>query len=167
MKRNVETPTSRPHAWAGEPQGDLWTERDRMLEEANAGCNESDTGVVPGPKGSRRPAGAPPRESRKNRLGEGRRRTTARAAGAPSTPQWSAVDWRQVHKEVWRLQVLIAEAVRQFRRNCWVGQPAFGVLEMLCAAGLGSGVARNGFPRCSSREVGGLKSCLLAAPSLG
>ena len=78
-------------------------------------CNESDTGVVPGPKGSRRPAGAPTRESMENRLGEGRRRTAAKAAGAPSTLEWSAVDWRRVHKEVWRLQVRIAEAVRQGR----------------------------------------------------
>ena len=37
MKRNVETPTSRPAVRAGEPQGDLLAERDRMLEEANAG----------------------------------------------------------------------------------------------------------------------------------
>jgi RNA-directed DNA polymerase len=115
MKRNVETPTSRPVVRAGEPQGDLLAERDRMLEEANAGCNEPDTGVVPGPKGSRRPAGAPTRENMENRLGEGRRRTAVKAAGAPSTLKWSAVDWRRVHKEVWRLQVRIAEAVRQGR----------------------------------------------------
>ena len=111
MKRNVETPTSRPATRAGEPRGDLLAEREGMLEEAKAGCNEPDTGVLPGPKGSRRPAGAPTRESMENRLGEGRRRTAVKAAGAPSTLEWSVVDWRQVHKEVWRLPVRIAEAV--------------------------------------------------------
>ena len=38
-----------------------------------------------------------------------------KTAGAPSTLEWSAVDWRRVHQEVWRLQVRIAEAVRQGR----------------------------------------------------
>ncbi len=117
MKRNVETPTSRPILRVGKPQGELWAERDRMLEEANAGCNEPDTGRMPGPKGSQRPAGAPVRESLKNRLREGKRWTAARAAGALSTHSWSAINWKQVQAEVWRLQVRIAQAVREGRRG--------------------------------------------------
>lgn len=70
---------------------------------------------MPGPKGSPRPAGDPVRESLENRLCEGRRWTAAKAAGAPSGLAWSAVDWRRIHKEVWRLQVRIAQAVREER----------------------------------------------------
>lgn len=86
-----------------------------MLEEAKAGGNAPDTGVMPGPKGSRRPAGAPTRENLENRLREGKRKTAATAAGAPSTLAWSAVNWKQIQAEVWRLQVRIAEAVRKGR----------------------------------------------------
>jgi RNA-directed DNA polymerase len=38
-----------------------------------------------------------------------------RTAGAPSNLCWSSVDWRSVEKEVWRLQVRIAKAVREKR----------------------------------------------------
>ena len=141
MKRNVETPTSRPVLRAGKPQGELWAERERMLEEAKAGCNEPDTGVMLGPKGSLRPAGAPVRENLENRLCEGKRWTAARAAGAPSISSWSAVNWKQVYEEVWRLQVRIAQAVREWFLSCWVGQPAFGVLEP-CAGKLARRVLR-------------------------
>ncbi len=37
------------------------------------------------------------------------------AAGAPSDLSWSSVDWRAIHREVWRLQVRIAKAVREKR----------------------------------------------------
>ena len=69
---------------------------------------------VPGPKGSPRPAGALSRESLKNRLDEGRRKTAVRA-GAPSSLSWSTIDWRRVNQEVWRLQTRIAKAVRERR----------------------------------------------------
>jgi hypothetical protein len=68
---------------------------------------------MPGPKGSPRPAGDSARESLENRLRGGKRRTAARAAGAPSGLEWSTVDRQRVHKEVWRLQVRIAQAVRE------------------------------------------------------
>lgn len=70
---------------------------------------------MPGPKGSPRPAGDPTRESLESRLQEGRRRTAAKAVGAPSGFEWSTVDWQRVHKEVWRLQMRIAKAVREGR----------------------------------------------------
>jgi len=70
---------------------------------------------VPGPKGSPRPAGVPSRESLENRLDEGRRREAVKTACAPSDLSWSAVDWRSVNEQVWRLQVRIAKAVRKER----------------------------------------------------
>ena len=77
------------------------------------GRNGPDTGEVPGPKGSPRPTGASSRESRKNRLDEERRKAAGRPAGASSNLAWSAIDWSQVHRQVWRLQVRIAKAVRE------------------------------------------------------
>jgi hypothetical protein len=122
-------------------KGICWLSGTGCWRKRMPACNESDTGIVPGPKGSRLPAGAPTRESMENRRREGRRRTAVKAAGAPSTLEWSAVDWRPVSEEVWRLHVGIAEAVRQFRRDCWVGKPAFGVLEP-CAGKLARRVLR-------------------------
>ena len=70
--------------------------------------------IVPGPKGSPRPAGAPSRDILKNRPSRGKAKD-GQSAGAPPDIVWSAIDWRQVHRDVWRLQVRIAKAAREGR----------------------------------------------------
>jgi len=54
-------------------------------------------------------------ESLENRLDEGKRREAVKTACAPSDLSWSAVDWRSVGEQVWRLQVRIAKAAREER----------------------------------------------------
>ena len=68
----------------------------------------------PVPKGSPIPTGKPSRDSLKNRSHEGRRKK-ARRACAPSSLRWESIDWDRVNREVLRLQMRIAKAVREKR----------------------------------------------------
>ncbi len=69
---------------------------------------------VPGPKGSPRPAGERSRDSLENRPDGGKRKKVHKAC-APSNLSWSSIDWHRVDREVLRLQVRIAKAVREGR----------------------------------------------------
>jgi len=46
-------------------------------------------------------------------LARERRKETVKTVCAPSDLSWSAVDWRSVDEQVWRLQVRIAKAARE------------------------------------------------------
>ena len=83
--------------------------------------------VVPGPKGSPRPAGAPSRKSPENRHHGGKRKTAR--AGAPSS--WTRYGGCRC----------VSRRPLETERTSWVGIPALGVLEP-CAGKLARTVLR-------------------------
>jgi len=77
-------------------------------------CNEPDTGrTCPARKGAYVQQVLRREKAWEFRLDEGRRRETVKTVCAPSDLSWSAVDWRSVDEQVWRLQVRIAKAARE------------------------------------------------------
>ena len=73
----------------------------------------------PSPKGGPIPTGKPSRDSSKNLLHgaarPGIKRKKAENACASLDLRWKTIDWNRINREVWRLQVRIAKAVREKR----------------------------------------------------
>lgn len=83
-------------------------------------CNGADTGcnITRPERELTSNAGAPLREHLKNLLWEDKQMSAIlRSAGAASakSDNWKAINWRKVHREVRRLQIRIAKAVREGR----------------------------------------------------
>jgi hypothetical protein len=120
----VETLYNRPGVLGqAKPQGTLlvragvrgWKKRMPPCNGADTGCN-----ITRPERELTSYAGAPLRERLENLLREGKQMAAVeRFAGAPSSKgnRWKAINWHKARREVRRLQIRIAKAVREGRHG--------------------------------------------------